>query len=610
MESGTSDSGGMSADEGVRTRVRRDLVSTVWRHLADERRIVVGLAVLAVVAAQAESAALVMIALTADTVARQASVVEIEAGPIDLAVSMSAMGALTVSALAATAIVVLIYGRLTAKVSARLERQARDEVVSTYATADWEYQATQKASRLHGRLRLMHHRASAFAGLVGWIRAITSIIVFVTAALVISPLAALMIVVFGATLSLAVLPIRRRAIRIANQAAEEEVGLSEDVGEAIDHGPDVRVFGAWQAFIDRFQSRSETLQRLRTQAGTVRALLPVVYQYGAFLLILLVLLSAWALDASGNVGQFAAAGLLLLRSVQYGQQLQQSLHAIANAVPGVERLQRELIVPSPRVVPGGSSLDGVEVVQLSDVGYQYPGTDKPALKSVSLTLRPGSIVGVAGPSGSGKSTLAQILLRLRWPTSGHYFLNGQPAERYSPADWNRLVTHVPQQPRLLHGSLLENVSFLDDSISQEMASASLTLVGLSELIESLPSGLDSDLGPTGRNLSGGQVQRIGIARALVRDPRLIVLDEPTSALDANSERLVRDALAALRGRSDVLVVVIAHRPSTLALCDEMVVLQDGHVVAAGKSHDVVMQSEFLATTWNGKLHVGDERSVE
>jgi ATP-binding cassette, subfamily B, bacterial len=598
---GTEDTAQVRAEERWRARSRRDLVSKAWRNLSDERRTVLGLGLLAVIAAQAESAALVLIALTADTVARGDIRIDIDAGPVSVSLGMASMGVLTLVALVATGSVVLMYGRFTAKVAARLERKARDEVVSSYSGADWEYQSTQKASRVHGRLRLMHARAYIFVGLVGWTRALTSIAVFVTAAAVISPFAALIIALFGAILSLAVLPIRRKATRIAIQATEQEVGLTEEVGEAIDQGPDVKVFGAWPAFGDRFDARSATLQQLRARAGAVRALLPVVYQYGAFLLILLVLLAAWVSDASRDIGQFAAAALLLLRSVQYGQQLQQSLHLIADWLPGVNRLQQELRVPPPRIVPGTRTLRRVEAVQLCDVSYEYPGSTMPALHGVSLDLRPDTIVGVAGPSGSGKSTLAQILLRLRWPTAGQYLINGKPAEHYSVAAWKRLVCHVPQQPRLLHGTLAENVSFFDESISRDRIARTLSVVGLGELMESLPRGLDADVGPTGRNLSGGQVQRIGIARALVRDPRLVVLDEPTSALDVNAERLVGDALAALRGRSDVLVVVIAHRPSTLALCEQMVVLQDGKVAAAGKSQDVALQSEFLATTWHAGL---------
>jgi ABC-type multidrug transport system fused ATPase/permease subunit len=289
---------------------------------------------------------------------------------------------------------------------------------------------------------------------------------------------------------------------------------------------------------------------------------------------------------------------LLLRSVQYGQQLQHALQQIAEAVPRIELLNSQIAVPVPRVAVGKQVLSGIERLELRNVSYEYPGSSDRALSGISLDLRPGTIVGLAGPSGSGKSTLAQILLRVRWPTAGQYLVNGRSADAFSPASWTRLVSHVPQQPRLLHGTVIENVSFLDESITRDQVETALKAVGLGELIALLAGGLDAELGPTGRSLSGGQVQRLGIARALVREPRLVILDEPTSALDVNAERIVADALAALRGRSDVVVVIIAHRPSTLALCDEFLVLQDGQVAAAGRSDVVSVQSEFLARTFD------------
>jgi ATP-binding cassette, subfamily B, bacterial len=583
-------------------RRQRDLVSKAWGSLAGTRRTLVGLAALAVLAAQAESAALVLIALIADGVASGATDTRVAVGLIDVTLSVPTAGLLTILAIVAAASVVLVYGRLSAKTFARLERDARDEIVSTYGEADWEYQSTQRSSRVQGRLlRLMDARATAFTGLVGWMRALATIVVFVAVAAVMSLVAALVIVLFGAVLSLAVLPIRRRIVRLAAQAAGEEVGLAADVAEAADHGADVQVFGAWPAFASRFELKSQSLQRLRARVGATKHLMPVVYQYGALALILVIMLVASAVHASGEIGAFAAAALLLLRSVQYGQQLQLSLQQIAESVPRIELLNSELTVPPPRIVPGGSALAEIDQLAFHDISYQYPGGAEPALRNISLELLPGTIIGIAGPSGSGKSTLAQILLRLRWPTSGRYLVNGRLADEFSPESWKRLVTHVPQQPHLLHASLADNVSFYDDSISRDQIWAALRAVGLEELTESLSDGLDTFVGPTGRSLSGGQVQRLGIARALVREPRLVVLDEPTSALDVNAERIVGDALAALRGRSDVLVIVIAHRASTLALCDEIVVLQSGELVAFGKSDAVSVRSEFLARTWEAAV---------
>jgi len=591
---------GVSTKSAVRASHRRPkaravLVSEAWSYLSSERRKLVGLAALSVLAAQAEAAALVLIALMADGAARGSATLQVEVGPIDVDLMISTAGVLTGVAIAFAALLVLINGYSSAKVTARLERDSRDEIVSTFAAADWEYQSTQKSSRVQGRvLRLMNARADAFSGLVRWCRALATVAVLVAVAAAMSPWAAVVILTFGTILSFAVFPIRRWIIRLSKQAAEHEVSLAADIAEAADHGSDVKVFGAWPAFLDRFGVRSHLLQGIKARLSMVKVLMPVVYQYGALALILLILLAASTADATGEIGYFAAAALLLLRSVQYGQQLQASLQQIAEAVPRIELLIREQRIPPPRFTPGTRTLQDVERLYLQGLSYKYPGSSTPALNRVSLDLQPGAIIGIAGPSGSGKSTLAQILLRLRWPTSGQYLVNGLPADEYSSVSWNRLVSHVPQQPHLLHGTLAENVSFLDDSISHNMIAKCLDSVGLTELLDSLPMGLDTPLGPTGHNLSGGQVQRLGIARALAREPRIVVLDEPTSALDVNAERLVREALEALRRRANMLVIVIAHRPTTLAVCDEVIVLRDGRVVAAGSSEVVARENEFLA----------------
>ena len=590
---------------GTPRRRQRDLITTAVRHLVGEKRSILGLGVFAVLAAQAESIALVLIALIADTVSRGQASVEVSRGPLSTELPVLIAGIVTMAAIILGAILAFNHGRLVARVSARLEREDLDKIVASYAEADWEYQSTQKSARLHGRLRLMDARSKTFAGLLAWIRSGASILVFVAVAAVMSPLAAVVIVAFGVALSLAVLPIRLRTRRISRRSAEVEVGLAEDFGEAIDQNADVHVFGAWPAFRSRFSTRSRALQELREQTGKLKSLLPVVYQNGALTLILLVLMAASLASAVGEIGPFLASALLLLRSVQYGQTLQRALQNIATSVPRIEVLQQELDVPAPRVTPGARVLDEIQRVELDSVDYNYPGAEQPALQNVSLVLRPGVIVGLAGPSGSGKSTLAQILLRLRWPTAGRYLVNGRDASDYSVESWSGRVNHLPQEPHLLHGTLRENVTYLDESISRDRVENVLRAIGLLQLVETLPNGVETRLGVSERNLSGGQVQRLGIARSLVREPRLVVLDEPTSALDVNAERLVADALASLRGRTDMLVVVIAHRPSTLALCDEIIVLQDGQVTGVGRSEELALQSDFLAATWATGGSFGD-----
>lgn len=588
---------------------RKDLVSKAWRDLRDERRSLLGLGALAVVAAQAESAALILIALTADSVASGEDAMDIVMGPIEMSLSILGAGFLTVAAIGFAALLVLMFGTREARTSARLERETRSRVVSSFASASWEYQSTQKSSRVQGRLlRLMDARSTTFLGLVGWIRALATIVVFVTVAAILSPVAAIVIVLFGALLSLAIFPVRRRVAIFGSRAAGEEVGMASDLAEALDHGADVHVFGVWPQFATRFNEKSESLADVMTRLRITKRLMPVIYQYGALALILVVLLAADAFGASGEFGEFAASALLLLRSVQYGQQLQLRLQGIAESVPRIELLDQELKVPPPPFVPGTKELTDIQQVELRSVSYSYPGGEAPALEGVSLRLSPGSIVGIAGPSGSGKSTLAQILLRIRVPAEGQYLVNEHSAYDFSAESWNHVVSHVPQHPHLLHGTLFENVSFLDPSITIEQARSALVTIGLEALVESLPHGLDTEVGPTGRSLSGGQVQRIGIARALVRQPSLIVLDEPTSALDVDAEKIVGDALGTLRGHPNVLVVVIAHRPSTLALCDEIMVLERGRLVASGDAEHVAAMSGFLARTRDATMPGSGEGS--
>src|SRR5262249_21908362 len=239
---------------------------------------------------------------------------------------------------------------------------------------------------------------------------------------------------------------------------------------------------------------------------------------------------------------------------------------------------------------GTITLETIQRLDLQDVGFSYDG-DVKALDDVSATLHLGEIVGIVGPSGSGKSTLSQLLLRLRQPTDGAIVVDGEPASDFTLSSWYRLVSLVPQDPLLFHATVADNIAFLDTTIKRADIIEAATAAGLHEVIEGLDKGYDTLIGPAFRDLSGGQIQRIGIARALVRKPKVLVLDEPTSALDVHSEGIIQSSLEALRGR--VLVIVIAHRLSTLSICDRIMVLRQGKVETMGTLEDVSVNSDFF-----------------
>ena len=190
-------------------------------------------------------------------------------------------------------------------------------------------------------------------------------------------------------------------------------------------------------------------------------------------------------------------------------------------------------------------------------------------------MHPGEIIGIVGPSGSGKSTLIQLLLRLREPTSGRILANGRDVRELDLDDWYRHVSFVPQDLHLFADTVAENIRFFREGIDDAANRTRGPTREPARRDHGVAARLRHAAGERGSAISGGQRQRLCIARALVTEPDILVLDEPTSALDVKSETLVRETLAGLAPRTTVFV--IAHRLSTLSICDRIMVIRDGRM---------------------------------
>jgi ABC-type multidrug transport system fused ATPase/permease subunit len=219
-----------------------------------------------------------------------------------------------------------------------------------------------------------------------------------------------------------------------------------------------------------------------------------------------------------------------------------------------------------------------DALRLEGVSYTY-GTGTEALKQVDFEVRAGQTVAVVGSSGSGKSTLASLLLRLRVPTAGRITVDGVDYWQFSPESWHRSIALVEQDAFLFHGTLGENVLYGWQHVTEGALESAIAAANLADMVASLPAGLDTLVGERGAMVSGGQRQRIAIARAIVRNPSILVLDEATSHLDSVSEQLVQQALSnAARGRT---TIVIAHRLSTIRDADWIVVFEHGRIIEQG-----------------------------
>jgi ATP-binding cassette subfamily B protein len=214
-----------------------------------------------------------------------------------------------------------------------------------------------------------------------------------------------------------------------------------------------------------------------------------------------------------------------------------------------------------------------------NVSFGYPRGREVALSDISLKISAGETIAFVGESGAGKSTLVNLAIGFRQPTAGRVLLDGQDLRDLDLRTYRRQIGVVPQTTLLFNGTLRENVTYGLEQISDDALWKVLADANLAEFVRSLPKGLDTPLGESGAQLSGGQRQRLAIARALVRDPRLVILDEATSALDIESERLVQEALVRLtRGRT---TLIVAHRFSTIRHAQRIVVLARGQIVEQG-----------------------------
>jgi NHLM bacteriocin system ABC transporter peptidase/ATP-binding protein len=347
-------------------------------------------------------------------------------------------------------------------------------------------------------------------------------------------------------------------------------------------GQETALFRKWLGLQVQYLNASVRAQRFMLTLGQAPALLGL-----ATSLAVLGLGAAFIMRGSFSVGDLVAFQVLLagfsapvhalFAATQKLQTLRGDLARLDDVLhheveAGVSVERREL-PPRPRLAGG---------LEFRDVTFGYSKGEAPLVQDFSLTLRPGGRVALVGASGSGKSTLARIAAGLFHPWSGQVLLDGQPRESYEREHLAESIAYVDQDVSLFEGSVRDNLTLWGEA-TDEALQAALRDAAVEDVIAGRPGGLDAPLQEGARDLSGGQRQRLEIARALVRNPSLLILDEATSALDPASEAQIE---ASLR-RRNVTCLVVAHRLSTVRDADEIVVLEAGQVVERGRHEELL-----------------------
>ncbi len=386
--------------------------------------------------------------------------------------------------------------------------------------------------------------------------------------------------------------VSKRLYRIARSTQTATNDLAYVVEENVLAARSVRLHGAQQAQAGRFAALSTGLRRLAMKTAVASAsITPLTHMLAAAALSAVICIALWQSRDGITVGTFASFITAMLMLIAPIKRLSEVASPISRGLAAVQRAM-DLIETVP-AESGGTYAPGRARghIEIDAVLVRYRDDAAAALDRVSLAIEPGQVVALVGPSGSGKTTLANLLPRFVLPTEGRVLLDGHDVAQWQLDALRGQFAFVSQDVVMFNDTLAANIA-LGGPVQADRLATCVAAANLSELVATLPQGLDTVVGHNAVTLSGGQRQRVAIARALYKDAPVLVLDEATSALDSASERLVHEALQRLMAGRTTLI--IAHRLSTIEHADRVVVLDKGQLVESGNHAQLLARDGLYA----------------
>lgn len=495
---------------------------------------------------------------------------------------------------------VFTYIRLLAQAFAKesMITRMRADAFENYLHADISYQDKAESGGLINDLTTDLQRAADYifgeimlAGLL-----IVSAIYLIGLFVLSVPMTFTAIAIFG--LALLILRTQMKKSDVAGAAVvQANQRMSAFLIERLHLSRLVRLAGMERAESDQMRTlttrQRDTLYRLFTLVARVDVVMEPMVIAAAYVLIF-VSIEHFGLKIE-HIGMFLVIVIRLLPMVKEIARTRQANRATKAAHHSITDRMQEMTRAKEVMTGEQSFIRLIKHFRFENVFFAYDKTNEiAALQGVSVSFPAGKLSAIVGPSGAGKSTLIDMIPRLRRPDKGQILLDDVSIDEFALDKLRSGISSAPQMPQIFNVSVAEHIRYGKADASMDEVKAAAELANAANFINELPNGYDTTLGESGVHLSGGQRQRIDLARALVRRAPILLLDEPTSNQDADSEALFREALLKIRAETDITIIVIAHRLSTVAMADKIVVLQSGAITSEGSHQKLLLEDGWYA----------------
>ncbi|MDJ1431977.1 ABC transporter ATP-binding protein [Halostagnicola sp. A-GB9-2] len=374
---------------------------------------------------------------------------------------------------------------------------------------------------------------------------------------------------------------------LGDKVADAKEGIQSNAQAGTQGVREVKLFGIVDELRSGFSKSAEKFETNRIKVQRNSAAITNFYQLTTAVTVFVLIYLALTFSAM-NLSQL---GVFLFAMFQLGPKvsnLNKYVYRVESELPHLVRTQEfidELEHNSEPDIDAKEVPTPIERTEFNEVRFSYNPDDETVLRDVSFGFDRGEFVAFVGPSGAGKSTIASLLARMYEPTDGDITANGVPIDEFDIRDWRSRVTIVRQDPHVFNDTLRQNVTVGNRDASQAEIEEACEIAQVTEFLEDLPDGYDTELGDQGVKLSGGQRQRVAIARALLKDADLLILDEATSDLDTSLEKEVHEGIEAMD--REYAMLVIAHRLSTVTNADCIYAMKDGEIVESGPHGNLV-----------------------